>query len=222
MHPGLRYRLRQHVEGHPGRRAATSDERRILEPVQARSAGCWRRDARDLVHGARRGLPLPGAPSSVRTKANGVIKLLGPIAVVLLATFVIFGNVLYPAANNHNLGSGASIAMWVTGLLAVAAAGFAVLMHSESGVQRRENLAFLGTGVAIILLFVTIFIKMFGTLGFAPTAGTNFDMWIAASSPATLRLMSFAALVGVPNSARLHDLELPRLPPPPVRGEYAA
>ena len=81
---------------------------------------------------------------SVRTKANGVIKLLGPIAVVLLATFVIFGNVLYPAANNHNLGSGASIAMWVTGLLAVAAAGFAVLMHSESGVQRRENLAFLG------------------------------------------------------------------------------
>jgi len=71
-------------------------------------------------------------------------------------------------------------------------------MHSESGVQRRENLAFLGTGVAIILLFVTIFIKMFGTLGFAPTAGTNFDMWIAASSPATLRLMSFAALVGVP------------------------
>ena len=135
---------------------------------------------------------------SVRTKANGVIKLLGPIAVVLLATFVIFGNVLYPAANNHTLGSGASIAMWVTGLLAVAAAGFAVLMHSESGVQRRENLAFLGTGVAIILLFVTIFIKMFGTLGFAPTAGTNFDMWIAASSPATLRLMSFAALVGVP------------------------
>lgn len=135
---------------------------------------------------------------TVHEKANGVVKVAGPIALTLLAGFVVIGNIVYPATQNPNLGAGASVAMWITGLVSVAALGYAILMHTQHGVQRRENLAFFGTGVSIATLFATIFIKMFGTLGFLPTEGTNFDMWIAASSPATLDLMSKAALVGVP------------------------
>ncbi|WP_341730028.1 cytochrome d ubiquinol oxidase subunit II [Brooklawnia sp.] len=138
------------------------------------------------------------ASGSVHDKAHGVIKLLGPVAVALLAAFVVIGNIAYPATNNPHLGSGASAAMWVVGLVSVAALAFGVLMHTEKGVQKRENLAFFGTGLAIATLFVTIFIKIFGTLGFVPTPGTEFDMWIAASSAVTLNLMSKAALVGVP------------------------
>ncbi len=88
--------------------------------------------------------------------------------------------------------------MWIVGALGVVALAFAILMHSEQGVQQRENLAFFGTGLAIVALFASHFIKMFGTLGFFPQEGTAFDMWIAASSAKTLNLMSIAALIGVP------------------------
>ena len=135
---------------------------------------------------------------SVRSKANGVVKMLGPVALALLAIYVVTGNIFYGAGQNPNLGPVAGGAMWVVGLLSVAALAFAILMHSEKGVQARENLAFVGTGVAIATLFVTHFIKMFGTLGFVPESGTNFDMTVAASTPGTLQLMSIAALVGVP------------------------
>lgn len=149
-----------------------------------------------VVHGAVF-LSLKTA-DSVREKANGVIKVLGPVALALLAAYVIIGNIVYPAADNPHLGGAAGVAMWVVGLVSVAALGFAILMHREKFVQTRENLAFIGTGVSIATLFVTIFIKIFGSLGFVPAEGTIFDMKVAASSPATLKLMSIAALVGVP------------------------
>lgn len=135
---------------------------------------------------------------TVHDKAHGVVRTLGPIAVALLAAFVVIGNVAYPASDNPNLGAVGGTAMWVVGLLSVAALAFALLAHSEKGIQRRENLAFLGTGLAIAALFATIFIKMFGTLGFFATEGTQFDMTIAASSPNTLNLMSVAALIFIP------------------------
>lgn len=135
---------------------------------------------------------------SVHDKAHGVIKLLGPVALALLTAYIVIGNIAYPASDNAFLGGAGAVAMWVVGLLAVAALGFAIMMHNEKGVQTRENLAFIGTGVAIAALFATHFIKMFGSLGFVPATGTNFDMNVAASSPGTLSLMSVAALVGVP------------------------
>ena len=115
----------------------------------------------------------------------------------LLAAFIVIGNIAYPASNNPYLGSGAGVAMWVTGAISVAALGYAILMHSESGNQARENQAFIGTGLSILMLFVTIFIKMYGTLGFV-SADDSFNMNVAASTPYTLRVMSIAALIFVP------------------------
>ncbi len=134
----------------------------------------------------------------VHENANRVVKVLGPVALALLAAYIVVGNIAYPASDNPHVGAGAGIAMWVVGLISVAALGFGIMMHKEHGVQARENLAFIGTGLAIATLFITHFIKMFGSLGFVPEQGTNFDMSIAASSPATLSLMSIAALIGVP------------------------
>jgi len=134
---------------------------------------------------------------SVREKANRAVKMLGPIAVALLAAFIVIGNIAYPASNNPYLGSGAGVAMWVTGASSVAALGYAIVMHSESGNQARENQAFIGTGLSILMLFVTIFIKMYGTLGFV-SADDSFNMNVAASTPYTLRVMSIAALIFVP------------------------
>lgn len=134
----------------------------------------------------------------VRDKANGVVKVLGPIALALLAAFVVVGNIFYPASDNPYLGGAAGVAMWVVGLLSVAALAVAILMHSKEGIQKRENIAFIGTGLAIATLIATFFIKMYGTLGFVPVEGVDFNMTVAASSEATLGLMSIAALVGVP------------------------
>ena len=134
---------------------------------------------------------------SVREKANRAVKMLGPIALALLAAFIVIGNIAYQASNNPYLGSGAGVAMWVTGAISVAALGYAIVMHSESGNQARENQAFIGTGLSILMLFVTIFIKMYGTLGFV-SADDSFNMNVAASTPYTLRVMSIAALIFVP------------------------
>ena len=150
-----------------------------------------------MVHGAVfLSLKTKGA---VHEKAHGVIKVLGPVALALLAAFVVIGNIAYPASDNAFLSAGGGTAMWVVGLLSVAALGFGIVMHNELGIQRHENLAFIGTGVAIAALFATHFIKMFGTLGFVSTDTANpFDMYVAASSPATLTLMSIAALAILP------------------------
>ncbi|EPH03734.1 cytochrome d ubiquinol oxidase, subunit II [Propionibacterium sp. oral taxon 192 str. F0372] len=134
----------------------------------------------------------------VREKANRVVKALGPVALLLLVAFIVIGNIAYPASDNPFLGDGATMAMWITGVVCVVALGFAVVMHNRQDPWRREGLAFLGTGAAIIALFASHFIKMYGTLGFAPAPGTEFNAGVAASSQATLSLMSMAALVIMP------------------------
>lgn len=148
-----------------------------------------------VVHGAMF-LTLKTA-GSVRDKAHGVVRRAGPVALILLACYLVAGNICYPAADNAHLGPAAAIAMWLTGLLSVAALGGAVLAQSRRSSQRREGLAFLGTGVAIAALFATHFIKMFGTLGFSAPQ-VKFDMYTAASSPRTLSLMTTTVLVGFP------------------------
>ena len=73
--------------------------------------------------------------------------------------------------------------------------------HALSGESRRARRHDLNVlrGLGFAALFATVFIKMYGTLGFISTDQANpFDMYVAASSPATLRLMSIAAAVGVP------------------------
>jgi len=132
----------------------------------------------------------------VREKAHGIVKLLGPVALGLMLLFVIVGNVAYPASDNPFLDPGAgAAALWVIGLIGVAALGFAVLQLT----RRHEALAFVGTAVSIVALFAGIFVKIYGTLGFAPAdEATQFDMYVAASSEGTLGLMSIAALIFVP------------------------
>ena len=129
----------------------------------------------------------------VRENAHKVVKIAGPVAVLLLAIFVVGGNIFYPASDNPYLD--ATVATWAVGILSVLALGFAILMH-RSG---KEKWAFFGTGITIATLFTMIFIKMYGTLGFIETDAANpFNMMVAASTPDTLTLMSVAALIGVP------------------------
>lgn len=132
---------------------------------------------------------------SVREKAHGIVKLLGPVALALLTGYILIGNIVYPGTRNAFLGASGATAMWVVGLGSVVCLAFAVLQHA----RKNEGLAFLGTALSIATLFVTHFIKMYGTLGFISMDQANpFNMHVAASSPATLRLMSIAALIGVP------------------------
>lgn len=149
-----------------------------------------------LSHGATfLALKTDGA---VRDKASSLLKKLSPITAVLVALMVILGNLIYPASDNPHLGTVGGVFTWVVGLISVVCIVFAGIMHNQPRVQKRENIAFVATGLSIATLFITIFIRIFGTLGFVPEAGTKFDMWVAASSNSTLTLMSFAALVGVP------------------------
>lgn len=128
----------------------------------------------------------------VRENAYKVVKVAGPLAAALMAVFVIFANVLYPVTENEYITS--SVATWVLGIAAVALVALATVFHS----QRAEGKAFASTGLAIASYFSMIFVKMYGSLGFIIEPGTNFDMWVAASSPKTLQLMSIAALIMVP------------------------
>lgn len=128
----------------------------------------------------------------VRENAHALVKKLGPAAFALVAVFVVWANIAYPGSLNPYLGT--SVPTWIIGGLAIAALGFAVMMH----IKRREKSAFFGTGLTIAALFAGIFVKMYGSLGFIAAEGTNFNAEVAASSPATLSLMSVAALIGVP------------------------
>lgn len=135
----------------------------------------------------------------VRENASRVVRSLGPVAVGLLALFVVIGNIAYPASDNPHLSGVGAASMWILSALSVVALALAVLMHNKGGGdQSRENWAFIGTGAAIATLFATHFVKMYGTLGFVPAPGTDFDARVAASSEATLSLMSVAALIFVP------------------------
>lgn len=128
----------------------------------------------------------------VRENAHKVVRIAGPLATALVAAFVVFGHVVYPVTDNPYITT--SIPTWILGIVAVLALALATVFHS----RKAEGSAFAATGVTIATLFAMIFVKMYGTLGFIIEPGTNFDMWIAASSPGTLKTMTIVALIMVP------------------------
>ncbi len=131
---------------------------------------------------------------SVYDKAQGYIAKVGWVAVLLLALFVVAGNIFYPASHNAWIEGWGTIVCWAVGIVSVVCLIASMLLHKAN----RDGLAFILTGLSIATLFISIFVKMYGTLGFISGAEGTLDLTIAASSPRTLTLMSFAALILVP------------------------
>ncbi|MEZ5084795.1 MAG: cytochrome d ubiquinol oxidase subunit II [Tessaracoccus sp.] len=128
-----------------------------------------------------------------RAKAFGVKS--GGVSVILLAIFVVSQNLAWPASSEFG---DFSLFAWIAGIVSVVALAAGVLMISRG----RDGWAFVFTGASIITLFVGIFMKMFGNLGFAQdetvAVGERLTVLSAASSETTLTIMSWAALVFVP------------------------
>ncbi|HNV09807.1 MAG TPA: cytochrome d ubiquinol oxidase subunit II [Propionibacteriaceae bacterium] len=117
----------------------------------------------------------------------------GAVSTVLMLVFVLYQNLAWPASENPWFNGGAIT--WITGLLAVAALAVATWFAR----QDREGIAFLATGLSIIFLMVNIFTKMYGNLGFISTDPNNpLDIITASSSPMTLKIMTWAAVIFVP------------------------
>ena len=119
----------------------------------------------------------------------------GLVALLLVAAFVIWQNTVYPASANSWLPSWGGPAAWAAGIVAVLAVAVSVF----AGKAHRDGIAFLGTAVAILTLFVGIFLRIFGTLGFISTDPANpLDITTASSSALTLGLMRIFAFIMVP------------------------
>ena len=66
----------------------------------------------------------------------------------------------------------------------------------------RDGWGFILTGLSVVTLFVGIFVKMYGNLGFAQDESVaiteRLNIVTAASSPTTLTIMTWAAVIFVP------------------------
>lgn len=132
---------------------------------------------------------------SIKDKTVAFVHKLAPITVLVMLVFVVCANVFYGADKNPYEGALASVLMWVIGILAV------LLLAVGGYAQRagRNGWAFIGTGASIVMLFVMIFVKIFGTLGFISSDMQNpLNMVNASSSPLTLKLMTIFACCLVP------------------------
>ncbi len=131
----------------------------------------------------------------VRHNANSFATKAQLAAAALMAVFVVWQNLAWPAGDSSWLGSAATLICWVTGLLAVACLVTSWLMATKE----RDGMAFLFTGLAIVFLVVDIFVKMYGNLGFISLDPAHpLDMTTASSSPYTLKIMTIAACTAVP------------------------
>lgn len=128
----------------------------------------------------------------IRDNARAFATKAGLVSTVLLALFVVWQNVAYSAASNTFFNG--SLITWVVGVLAVVALLAAVYVAKLG----REGWALILTGVSIVMLFVGIFVKMFGNLGFVQNAANPLNITTAAASPTTLTLMTWAAVIFVP------------------------
>lgn len=114
------------------------------------------------------------------------------VTAALMLVFVLFQNLAYPASKNTWFDG--TIICWLTGIVAIVGVGAAWYFTKAD----RNGWAFIATGVAILMLTVNIFTKMYGTLGFISDPTNPLDITTASSSPMTLKLMTFAACVFVP------------------------
>ena len=119
----------------------------------------------------------------------------GWAATAMVALFVICQNVFWPA--NSEFGNFTVVA-WAAGILSIAAILGATLLIRGG----RDGWGFILTGTSVVTLFVGIFLKMYGNLGFAQDEAVAVDERLniitAASSDTTLTIMTWAAVIFVP------------------------
>jgi len=129
----------------------------------------------------------------VQARAKKFANVIGIVAIVGGAVFLILQNVLHPTG----------ILGWI--LLVIAAVGLVVAWLMVR--MGRHGIAFIGTTVTILAVTVGIFLAMYGNLGFKDAATGKFldgnngmpsMMLHAASSPGTLTIMLVAACIFVP------------------------
>lgn len=132
---------------------------------------------------------------SVHESARRLVGKIGWIAVALVGAFVVIQNVMWPA--NSAFGNFAVIA-WAAAAVTIVALAGSVTLTSRG----REGWGFVLGGLAIVSLFGGIFVKMYGNLGFAQDGGIavaeHLNVITAASSPTTLTIMTWAAIIFVP------------------------
>lgn len=134
----------------------------------------------------------------IRERAGRLAEKLGLAAAVLVAVFLIWANLVYPTSNIEYTNAALfNIGVWVFAAVAILPLLIAVFFEK----QRREGFAFIMTGVSILGLMVTVFLHMYGTLGFRGadlnTVG-SLNIATAASSELTLTLMAIFATCLVP------------------------
>ena len=119
----------------------------------------------------------------------------GWAATALVAVFVISQNLFYPATSEF--GDFAVLA-WAVGVVSIVSIAAATVMIKRG----RDGWGFVLTGASVVTLFVGIFLKIYGNLGFAQdetvAATERLNIITAASSPTTLTIMTWAAVIFVP------------------------
>ena len=131
----------------------------------------------------------------VHDNARKLVATVGWAAVALMAGFVVIQNIFWPAASAFG---DFTVFAWIAAILAVVALAGSVVMTGRG----REGWGFILGGLSIVALFSGIFLRMYGNLGFAQDGGVavtdHLNIITAASSPTTLTIMTWAAVIFVP------------------------
>ncbi|NRQ50226.1 cytochrome d ubiquinol oxidase subunit II [Aeromicrobium stalagmiti] len=135
-----------------------------------------------LVHGAFFvGLKTVG---DIRERAISLGLRVGLVAGLLMTAFVVWTGV------NHS-----GPAVWLIGLLAIGSFAGGLV----NAVGRRDGWAFAGTAVSVGLLVITLFVALFpDVMPSSIDAAFNLTTTNAASTPYTLKIMSWVAVVFTP------------------------
>ena len=119
----------------------------------------------------------------------------GWAATALVAVFVISQNLFYPATSEFG---DFTVLAWAVGVVSIVCIAAATVMIKRG----RDGWGFVLTGASVVTLFVGIFLKIYGNLGFAQdetvAATERLNIITAASSPTTLTIMTWAAVIFVP------------------------
>ena len=117
------------------------------------------------------------------------------LAALLVAVFVLCQNIFWPATSEFG---DFSIFAWIAGIISILAMVGAGLALGKG----RDGWGFICTALTIVTLFAGIFLKMYGNIGFAQDESVpvndRLNMITAASSPTTLTIMTWAAVIFVP------------------------
>ena len=131
----------------------------------------------------------------IRQRARRLASRTGSVAVLAMAAFMAWTLLSFSAHSRGVEGAAPPASLWPAAVLAVLGVVLLWVMNAVG----REGWAFVGGGVAIAALIVTIFTAMFPDV-MPSTLDPAWSLTIAeaASSPYTLRIMTVAAAVFTP------------------------